>query len=110
MLVVMDQFTRRIIGFTVKPGHVNDMIHCQMCNKVIAGESAPRYLSSDNDPLFEYQWWQSNLRVLAIDEIKTIPDVPISHPFVERLIGKIRREFLDDISFWNSIDLVRKLK
>ena len=28
-------------------------------------------------------------------EIKTIPYVPLSHPFVERLIGTVRREYLD---------------
>ncbi len=35
--------------------------------------------------------------------------MPISHPFIERLIGTIRREFLDRIFFWNSLDLERKL-
>ena len=46
----------------------------------------PTHLSSDNDPLFEYHRWKANLRVLAIDEVKTVPYTPISHPFVERLI------------------------
>ena len=109
VLVVMDQFTRRIIGFANHPGHVNGMILFQIFNKVIAGKSLPRYLSSDNDPLFEYHWWQGNLRVLDIDEIKTVPDVPVSHPFVERLIGTVRREFLDHILFRNTVDLERKL-
>ena len=31
------------------------------------------------------------------------------HPFVERLIGTVRREFLDHIFFWNTLDLERKL-
>lgn len=48
-------------------------------------------------------------RVLEVTEIKTVPDVPLSHPFVERLIGTIRREFLDHIPFWTSRDLERKL-
>ena len=30
-------------------------------------------------------------------EIKTVPYVPLSHPFVERLIGTLRREYLDRI-------------
>jgi hypothetical protein len=35
--------------------------------------------------------------------------VPISHPFVKRLIGTIRGEYLDHVFFWNGVDLVRKL-
>src|SRR2546428_13402094 len=32
-----------------------------------------------------------------------------SHPFVERLIGTIRREYLDRTLFWTTIDLEMKL-
>ena len=35
--------------------------------------------------------------------------VPLSHPFVERLVGTMRREFLDEVLFWNARDLERKL-
>lgn len=35
--------------------------------------------------------------------------VPLPHPFVERLIGTIRREYLDHVPFWNTMDLERKL-
>ena len=80
-----------------------------MFNTAISTKSAPKYLSSDNDPLFLYHQWQANLRVLSIDEIKTIPYTPISHPFIERLIGTIRHEYLDHTLFWNAQDLERKL-
>jgi hypothetical protein len=33
----------------------------------------------------------------------------LSHPFVERLIGTIRREYLDRTLFWTAIDLESKL-
>src|SRR5208283_1847878 len=52
---------------------------------------------------------QANLRILEVDEIKTIPCTPVSHPFVERLIGTVRREYLDRTLFWNRGDLERKL-
>ncbi len=64
---------------------------------------------TDHDPVFRYHQWQANLRILGIDEIKTIPNVPVSHPFIERLIGTIRREYLDHVLFWNESDLERKL-
>jgi len=50
------------------------------------------------------------LRILEVDEIKSIPYAPVSHPFVERLIGTIRREFLDQVLIWNAVDLERKLE
>src|SRR5205823_14850682 len=57
--------------------------------------------------LFEAYRWAANLRILQIEEIKTVPHVPSSHPFVERLIGTVRREFLDQVPFWNACDLER---
>src|SRR5262249_50818561 len=53
--------------------------------------------------------WQANLRILGVQEIKTVPYVPLSHPFVERLIGTIRRECLDQLLFWTTTDLQLKL-
>ena len=110
VLVVMDQFTRRLIGFGVQPEVVDGRTLCQMFNTIIAGKEPPRHLSSDHDPLFTYHRWQANLRILEVREIKSIPAVPLSHPFIERLIGTIRREFLDHLMFWNARDLARKLE
>jgi hypothetical protein len=42
-------------------------------------------------------------------EIKTVPYAPLSHTFVERLIGTVRREFLDHTLFWTTTDLETKL-
>ena len=110
VLVVMDQFTRRIIGFGVHAGDVDGIALCRMFNTAISSRGVPKYLSSDNDPLFLYHQWQANLRILGADEVKTVPYTPLSHPFVERLIGTIRREYLDHTLFWNASDLERKLE
>jgi hypothetical protein len=77
---------------------------------IIRGQSQhPKYLSSDNDPLFKFHRWQANLQILEIDEIKSISYAPISHPFIERTIGSIRQELLDHTLFWNDVDLRKKL-
>jgi len=109
VLVVMDQYTRRIIGFGVHAGDVDGIALCRMFNSAIANKGCARRLSSDNDALFRYHQWLANLRILDIDEVKSIPYCPTSHPFIERLIGTIRREYLDRLFFWNSQDLERKL-
>lgn len=55
VMVVMDQFTRRIIGFAVQPGAVDGPGLCRMFNQVIAGApTLPQHLSSDHDPLFQF--------------------------------------------------------
>jgi putative transposase len=110
VLVVMDQYTRRIIGFGVHAGAVDGVALCRMFNRAIGGQCwLPKYLSSDHDPLYKFHQWQANLRVLEMTEIKTVPYVPLSHPFVERLIGTIRRECLDHTLFWTCADLENKL-
>jgi hypothetical protein len=108
-ILASHKFTRRLVGVGVHRGAVNGADVCRMFNAAIHGRGAPRHLSTDHDPLFEAHRWTANLRILEIDEIKTVPQVPLSHPFVERLIGTVRREFLDHVLFWNARDLERKL-
>jgi len=110
VMVVMDVYTRRIVGFGVAAANLDGRQVCRMFNHAIARQTLPRHLSSDHDPLFRFHRWRANLRVLEVDEIKTIPATPRSHAFVERLIGTIRREYLDRICFWNQSDLERKLE
>jgi putative transposase len=110
VMVVLDVFTRRIIGFGVERADIDGIAVCRMFNQAIAGQLLPKRISTDHDPLFRFHRWLANLRVLEIEEIKTVPHVPVSHPFVERLIGTVRRELLDRTFFWNALDLERKLQ
>jgi putative transposase len=110
ILVIMDQFTRRIIGFGVHAVAVDGRALCRMFNQAIPGQGLPGRLSFDHDPLFQFQRWQANLRILGVEAVQTVPRVPRSHPFVERLIGTIRREYLDHLLYWNAEDLERKLE
>jgi putative transposase len=109
VLIVMDQYTRRIIGFGVQAGVVDGLALCRMFKQAIRGASLPKYLSSDHDPLYRFHQWEANLRILGVTEIKTVPYIPWSHPFIERLIGTIRRECLDRLLFWTGTDLETKL-
>jgi putative transposase len=110
VMVVMDLFTRRFVGFGVAPAPIDGMSVCRLLNHAVAGPPLPKHLSTDHDPLFRFHRWLANLRVLDIEEIKSVPYAPVSHAFVERLIGTIRREVLDQMSFWNAFELTRKLE
>ena len=110
VMLVMDVCTRRLVGFGVERANIDGVSVCRMFNRAIAGQRLPKHVSTDHDPLFGFHRWLANLRVLAIDEIKSVPYAPVSHPFIERLIGTVRREYLDHLFFWSAIDLTRKLE
>jgi putative transposase len=110
VMLVMDVFTRRIIGFGIEHEALDGISVCRMFNHAVIGKRSPKTISTDHDPLFRFNRWLANLRIREIEEIKSIPYIPSSHPFVERLIGTMRRECLDRMFFWNARDLDRKLQ
>ncbi len=82
VLAVMDQFTRRVIGFRAHAGDVDGPKLCRLFDQTIADSTLPRRISTDHDPLVEFHRWQVNLRILESDEVKTVPYVPLSQPFI----------------------------
>src|SRR5450759_2812361 len=63
-------------------------------------DTTPRYLLRDRDasygPVF-----RDRVQVMAIKEVVTAPRSPWQNPYVERLIGSIRRDCLDHIINFN---------
>jgi putative transposase len=53
-MIIIDQFTRRIMGFAMHKGDVNGPAVCRMFNEIISGRSLSKGISSDNNPLFTY--------------------------------------------------------
>ena len=109
-MVVMDQFTRRIVGFAVRCGSPDGPTICRMLRHVIPGSAPPTYLSSDHDPLFEYHRWKANLRILGVKEIKTVPLCTVLAP-IRGTPGRDSsgESTLTQTPFWNARDLERKL-
>jgi putative transposase len=81
-----------------------------MFNCATAGQPKPKYLSTDHDPLFRFHRWLANLRVLEVEEIKSVPYAPVSHPFVERRSERSGVSTFDRVFCWNAVDLACKLK
>jgi len=108
VMVVIDQFSRKIIGFKVCKGNLTGNIICNMFED-ICNNNCPKYLSTDNDPLFRFKTWKQDLEFYDISEIKSVPHVPFSHPFIERLIGTVRRDFTDRTILWSKRDAELKL-
>jgi transposase InsO family protein len=109
VMVIIDVFSRRFVGFAIQRGEVAGPDVCRMFNYAREKQGLPKRLSTDHDPLFRFHRWLANLRILEIEELKSVPYAPVSHPFVERMIRTIREELLDQVLFWNLLDLERKL-
>ena len=66
------------------------------------------YLIRDNDGIYG-DGFRRHVESLGIEEIRIAPRSPWQSPFVERLIGSIRRECLDHVLIWNEAHLKRIL-
>jgi hypothetical protein len=74
---------RRIFGFAVHARALDGATICRMLGQAVSGiEEFPTALSTDHDPLFEFNRWKANLRVLVVRKIKSVPYAPMSHPFI----------------------------
>jgi putative transposase len=78
--VVMDQFTRRIVGFGVQAVALDGPALCRMFNQASSGQGPPTRFSTDHDPLFRFRRWQANLCILGVETVPSVPLVPWSHP------------------------------
>jgi putative transposase len=67
-------------------------------------ETAPRYLLRDRDTVYGVLF-SSRVQSLGIREVKTAPRAPWQNPYVERLIGTLRRECLDHMVVLNETHL-----
>jgi putative transposase len=71
-------------------------------------DEAPRYLIRDRDGIYG-QKFQRCLRNMGIEEVLTAPHSPWHNPYVERLIGTLRRECLNHVIVLNAAHLQRTL-
>jgi putative transposase len=72
-------------------------------------ETAPRYLLRDRDAIYGAVF-SSRVQALGIREVKAAPRSPWQNPYVERLIGTLRRECLDHVVVLNETHLRRLLR
>jgi transposase InsO family protein len=72
-------------------------------------DGAPRYLLRDRDGIYGTVFGDA-ARLLDIREILTAAQSPWQNPYVERLIGSIRRKCLDHVVVFNELGLRRILK
>ncbi len=69
-------------------------------------DEAPRYLLRDRDHIYGESFRQ-RVKNMGIEEVVIAPRSPWQNPYVERLIGTLRRELLDRIIVLNEAHLQR---
>jgi putative transposase len=94
-LIVLGHDRRRIIHFDVIQNPTQVWLSRQM-TEAFPWDTAPRYLLRDRDASYGLGF-RDRVRVMGINEVVTAPRSPWQNPYVERLIGSIRRECLDHV-------------
>jgi putative transposase len=95
VLVVLSHFRRRVIHFNVTE-HPTAFWTGQQIVEAFPDGTVPRYLLRDRDKIYGDAFHD---RVSGMDtqQILTAPQRPWQSPFVERLIGSVRRDCLDHV-------------
>ena len=108
VFLVLAHDRRRVIHFNVTAHPTAEWVSQQLV-QAFPWDTAPRYLVRDRDAIYGERVRQQ-LKDMAVKEILTAPRCPWQSPYVERLIGSIRRECLDHIIVINQDSLRRTLR
>src|SRR5512145_3541837 len=95
VLVVLAHHRRRVVHFNVTE-HPTAVWTAQQLVDALPDESAPAYLLRDRDRVYG-QPFRHRLKGMGIEEVLTASQSPWQNPFVERLIGSIRRSALNHV-------------
>jgi len=103
VLLVLSHERRRVVHFNVTEHPTADWTTQQIV-EAFPDDTAPRWLLRDRDAIYSDAFRQ-RVSGMAITEIVSSPASPWQNPFVERLIGSIRRECLDHLIILNAAHL-----
>ena len=95
VLVVLAHDRRRVVHFNVTEHPTADWT-AQQIIEAFPEETAPRFLLRDRDQIYGEEF-RRRVAGMRIEEVMTAPHSPWQSPYVERLIGSIRRECLDHV-------------
>jgi putative transposase len=95
VLVMLAHDRHRIVHFQVTE-HPTAQWTAQQVVEAFPWDTAPRYLLRDRDRAYGASF-RRRVRHMGIDEVLIAPRSPWQNPYVERMIGSIRRECLDHV-------------
>jgi transposase InsO family protein len=95
VLIVLAHDRRRIVHFNVTEHRTAEWTGQQMVEAFCDGKS-PRYLMRDRNGMYGLAF-RDRVKALDIEEVVIAPHSPWQNPYVERVIGTLRRECLDHV-------------
>ena len=107
VLVILGHDRRRTLHINVTESPTAEWTAQQLI-EAFPFETAPRYLLRDGDAKFGHAV-SRKMYSMGIKELVTAPGSPWQNAYVERLIGSIRRELLDNVVVLNEKHLRRLL-
>jgi putative transposase len=107
VLVILAHERRRIVHMHVTE-HPTAQWAAQQVVDAFPWETAPRYLLRDRDCIYGDAFRQ-RVGHMGIEEVLIAPQSPWQNPYVERVIGSIRRDLLDHVIVLNAQHLRRLL-
>ena len=108
VFVVLAHDRREILHVKVT-GHPTAAWTAQQIRNAFPWDTAPRFLLRDRDGTHR-SVFRTCVEAMDIEEVLTAPRSPWQNPYVERLIGSIRRECLDHVIVLNERSLRRLLR
>lgn len=108
VLVVLAHHRRRVVHFNVTANPTSEWTARQI-TEAFPWDSAPRYLLHDRDLIYG-DCFREAIRELGTHEVLAAPRSLWQSPYVERLIGSIRRECVDHVIVLNEASLRRTLR
>jgi putative transposase len=107
VLLILARERRRVVYFNITE-HPTAPWTAQQVVEAFPWDEAPRYLLRDRDRIYGASFRQ-RVRHMGIEEVVIAPRSPWQNPYVERLIGSIRRECLDHVMVLHERHLRRLL-
>jgi len=108
VFVVLSHARRRVVHFHVTEHPTLEWTMRQL-REAFPWDQAPRYLLRDRDAIYGRDF-AAMTKAIGMEEVLTAPRAPWQNPYVERLVGSIRRECLDHVIVWNQRSLRRTLQ
>jgi len=108
VFVVLSHERRRVLHFGVTE-HPTQEWTMQQLREAFPWNQAPRYVLRDRDAIYG-QDFAGMMKGMGMEEVMSAPRSPWQNPYVERIVGSIRRECLDHVIVWNERSLRRSLR